>query len=225
MAVRSVLVFLSVLLLTGCIRPATFFDGTDSVNCLSGANPDFACKEVLQQLELAKQAVSQIRNFAWAEFATIGVVLPPPGVCATGMTYLAEKGSVPNGLGWVPLTEKLSFHATADNFVVVCGNCVSLAGKVCSSGERLSPDEKRELWCQLESALTGAMYLVSTHKNIVAHQVVPETESQFGRSGDDIRKKYGDKFKARCGQYFALLDTLLYHLGRAREAASIMNGE
>lgn len=225
MSVCSIFALLAILLLTGCICPATFFEGADGVNRLSGANSDFVCKEVLRELESAKQIVTQIRDFTWAEFAAIGVVLPPPGICATGTTYLAEKGSVPSGLGWVPLTEKLSFQATANNFAVVCDNCFSLAAKVCSSSKRLSPDEKQELWYQLESALTGAMYLISAHKDVVAHQVIPETESQFGRSGDDVRKKYGSKFKAQCEQYFALLDSLLSHLETARKAASIVSGE
>ncbi len=225
MLVRSVLAFLTILLLTGCVRLPMFSEGTSGVDHLRRDNPDFACKEVLQQLESARRMVAQIHNFTWTEFAAIGVVLPPPGVCATGTTYLAEKGSVPSGLGWMPLTEKLSFHATANNFAIVCDNCLSLAGKVCSSSKRLSPDEKQEHWCQLESALTGAMYLVSAHKDIIVHQVVPETESQFGRSSDGVRKKYGDKFKARCEQYLALLDGLLYHLESAKKAASIMSGE
>lgn len=225
MLVRSVLALLTILLLAGCIRLPIFSEDAGVADRSDRASPGFACKEVLQQLESAKQTVSQIRNFTWEEFATIGVVLPPSGVCATGMTYLAEKSSVPSGLGWAPLTEKLSFQATADNFAVVCDNCLSLAGKVCPSSKRLSQDEKQELWRQLESALTGAVYLVSAHKDIVVHQVVPETESQFGRSSEYVKKKYGDKFKARCEQYFALLDSLLYHLERAREATLIMSGE
>ncbi len=213
------------LLLVGCISPATFLGGADVADHGSGTDLGFVCEEVLQHLKAAKQIVSQISSFTWAEFTTLGVVLPPPGVCATGTTYLAEKNSVPIGLGWMPLTDKLSFRATADNLAVVCDNCLSLAGKVCLADKGLPLDERQELWYQLDSALTGAVYLVSAHKDVVAHQVVPETESQFGRSSDDIRKKYGYKFKAWCDQYFILLDGLQYHLEKAKQTASIMSRE
>lgn len=224
MSIRTVFVLLVALLLIGCSSLATFSVGADGENHQSGAGPNFACEQVLQHLNMAKHMVSQIRGFNWAEFAAIGVVLPPPGICATGTTYLAEKDSVPSGLGWVPLTEKLAF-GTADNFAVVCDNCLALAKEVCSSGKKLSSDDEQELWCQLESALTGAIYSVSTHKNVVAYQIIPETESQFGRSSDDIREKYDGKFRARCDQYFALLDGLLHHLEEAKQSVLTLCGE
>lgn len=228
MSVRTVFAGLSVLLLSlsnGCISAAKFSEGTGNEGYPSGTGTGSVCEEVLRQLEVARQMVSQLQGFTWEEFTGIGVVLPPPGVCATGVTYLAEKGAVPSGLGWVPLTEKLCFQATADNFAVACDNCLALARQGCLSGEGASSDGDGGIWYRLESALTGATYLVSTHKNVVAYQIIPETRSQLERSSDAVRGKYGSKFETRCDQYLALLDTLVYHLEKAKQLVSVLNGE
>ncbi len=225
MLMRSVFILLTALLLISCTRPATFSRDISNVDYLAEVDPNFACEGVLQQLKAAKGVVSQIGDFTWREFAAIGVVLPPPGVCATGTTYLAERSSVPGGLSWMPLTEKLSFRATIDNIAGACDRCLVIAEQVCFSNKKLSSDERQELWYQLESSLTGAIYFVLSHKNTLVYQVFPETDSQFGRSSDDVRKKYGDKFKSRCDQYLALLAGLLYHLDKAKQMVSNLHGE
>jgi hypothetical protein len=217
--------FLVTMLYTSCARPAILPGTTDNEgHVVDVSGLDNCCQDLIQHLKRAKDITSELSKFEWTEFAGVGVVLPPPGICATGVTYLAEKNSVPDGLRWVPLTQQLSFVPTAKNFAVSYNNYLSLAQRVCSAGAELSLAERHELCDQLESALVSANYLVSGHKNVVAYQVVPEIEAQFSRSDERIREKYLGRFKTKCGDYFALLDSLLYYTGQAQQVASILSG-
>ncbi len=217
--------FLVAMLYTSCARPAIFPGTTDNKGrAVDVSGLDNCCQDLIQHLKRAKDITCELSKFEWTEFASVGVVLPPPGICATGVTYLAEKNSVPDGLRWVPLTQQLSFIHTAKNFAVSYNNYLSLAKRVCSAGGEISLAERRELCYQLESALVSANYLVSGHKDVVAYQVVPEIEAQFSRSDERIREKYLSRFKTKCSDYFALLDSLLYYTGQAQQVASILNG-
>lgn len=211
--------FLVTMLYTSCARPAIFSGTTDNKDHVVDVfGFDNCCQEVIQHLKKAKDIISELSKFEWTEFAGVGVVLPPPGICATGVTYLAEKNSVPDDLRWVPLTQQLSFIPTAKNFAVSYDNYLSLAQQVCSANVELSLAERHELCYRLESALVSANYLVSGHKNVVTYQIIPEIEAQFSRSDERIREKYLSRFKTKCNGYFALLDSLLYHTGQAQQA-------
>jgi len=213
------------MLLSACSRATIFSGGASRADEQGEASFGAGCDSILQHTRAANQVIPELRNFTWTEFAALGVVLPPPGVCATGITYLAEKDSVPHGCNWIPLTEKVYFAAATENFAVACANCLSLAKEVCSSGGRLPPDQRQELFARLDSALTGAAYMVLSHESVVVHQVIPEIESEFGRSGEYVRQRYGDRFRSRCDEYLDLLHRLQYHLEMARELAVKLSGE
>lgn len=225
MLLRSIFALLVVVSSIACTRTTIFSQAASGVDQHGEAGSSASCDDILQHLREAKQIISELSRFKWTELAAVGVVLPPPRVCATGTTYLAERNSVPEGLGWMPLTEKLSFFATAENFAVACNNSLSLAKRMCSSGTKLSLTERQELFNQLSSSLIGAAYLVLSHKSVVLYQVIPEIESEFKRSNEAIKQKYGGRFKTRCDEYLALLDSLQYHIEMAKQLISTLSGE
>lgn len=206
-----------------CTQPDSL-SRTGEAHLVESSNFDDYCHELIRHLEAANEMVSRLERFRWAEFTDLVVVLPPPDVCAAKASYLAEKDSVGHNLNWLPFTQQLSFSHVAKNFAVSCGNCLSLAYQVCSTGACSSLVERQELCYRLNSALTGAYHLVLTQKSVVENQVIPEIEQQFNRSDEKTKAKYLGKFRLKCSDYFTLLDGLLYHLEQSQEIASRFKG-
>jgi hypothetical protein len=211
--------------------------------CAQPANqpqPDSSsqCQKMQKNIEQARSIALDIQHFNWNEFAAIGVLYPPQGICPVGNLPIVEKDSVDKKLAdrIVPLPEGLPSSKTAETYYVQCDNCLKLAIKFCSqspynqsagtAGSENVTAQWQQLCSQLLSALQGAEYLASRDKSIAADYTFPKLFAYFTASDENIKQKYLDKFTAKSDEYIKLHDELIHNIQQAEQTATdLSNGQ
>ncbi|MCJ7515058.1 MAG: hypothetical protein MUO89_03680 [Dehalococcoidia bacterium] len=205
--------------------------------CSQPANqpqPDFfsQCQKMQKNIEQARSIALDIQHFNWNEFAAIGILCPPQGVCPVGNLPIVEKDSVDKKLldRVVPLPEQLPTPKTAETYYVQCDNCLKLAAEVCSqspynpragtAGSENITAQWQQLCSQLLSALQGAEYLASRDKTIAADYTFPKLFAYFTASDENVKQKYLDKFTAKSDEYIKLHDELIHNVQQAKQTAT-----
>ncbi|UCH50410.1 MAG: hypothetical protein JSV54_05135 [Chloroflexota bacterium] len=184
-------------------------------------------------LEQAQAVASDLEDFNWNEFSKVGILCPPEGICPVGSLPIVEKGSVPKEFleRWVPLVEQLPSPQTAKTYSIQCASCLKLAIEVCSrspynesqtlmpEAEKLTITQRQELCGQLQSALTGAEYLVSRDKTVAAECTFPKMLACLNASDEKIKHKYLTKFMTKSDKYIQFHDELIHDIKQAEQVA------
>jgi hypothetical protein len=190
------------------------------------------CLKMQQNIEKARSIALDTQHFSWNEFAAIGVLYPPQGICPVKNLPIVEKDSVDKKLvdRVVPLPEGLPSSKTAETYYVQCDNCLKLAIKVCSqspynqnagtAGSENITAQWQQSCSQLLSALQGAEYLAARDKSIAADYTFPKLIAYFTVSDENIKQKYLDKFTARSDEYIKLHDELIHNIQQAEQTAT-----
>jgi hypothetical protein len=191
------------------------------------------CDKMKYHIKQAQAIASDLEDFDWNEFSNVGILCPPQGICPVGSLPIVEKGSVSEELlgRWVPLVEQLPSPQTAKIYSIQCASCLKLASEVCShspyneaqtlmpEAEKLTATQWQEIYGQLQSALTGAEYLVSRDKDIAADYTFPKLLAYFTDSDEKIKQKYLNEFMAKSDNYIQLHDELIHNIQQAEQAA------
>jgi len=190
------------------------------------------CHQMRKNIEQAQAIASELQYFDWKEFAAIGILCPPWGICPVGNLPIVEKTSVAKELmdRVVPLPERLPSPKTAETYSVQCASCLKLAGEVClnnpysesqasATGSENITAQWQQLCSQLQSALQGAEYLASRDKTIAADYTFPQLFAYFTASDEKVKQKYLEKFTAKSDEYIKLHDELIQNLKEAQLAA------
>lgn len=200
----------------------------------SQPEPEFfnLCDRMLKNIEQAQAIASELQRLEWKEFAAIGILCPPGGICPVGNLPIVEKASVAKELAdrVVPLPERLPSPKTAETYSVQCDNCLKLATEVCSNspysksqssaaGSENVTAQWQQLCSQLQSALQGAEYLAFRDKTIAADYTFPQLFAYFTASEEKVKQKYLEKFVAESDEYIKLHDELIQNVQQAKQTA------
>jgi hypothetical protein len=190
------------------------------------------CDQMRKNIEQAQAIASELEHFDWKEFAAIGILCPPSGICPVGNLPIVEKASVPKELAdrVVPLPQRLPSPKTAETYSVQCASCLKLAIEVCSNspynesqasaaGSENITAQWQQLCGQLQSALQGAKYLASRDKTIAADYTFPQLFAYFTASEEKVKQKYLEKFIAKSDEYIRLHDELIQNMQQAKQTA------
>jgi hypothetical protein len=190
------------------------------------------CDQIRKNIEQAQVIASQLENFDWKEFAAIGILYPPSGICPVGNLPIVEKASVAKELAdrVVPLPERLPSPKTAETYSVQCASCLKLAGELCSNspysklqasaaGSENVTSQWQQLCSQLQSALQGAEYLASRDKTIAADYTFPQLVDYFSASEENVKQKYFERFTAKSDEYTRLHDEMIQNIKQAKKTA------
>jgi hypothetical protein len=191
------------------------------------------CEGMRKNIEQAQSIASELEHFNWSEFAAIGILCPPQGICPVGNLPIVEKASVAKELmdRVVPLPERLPSPKTAETYSVQCDSCLTLATEVCShspynqsqdsttGAEKFTLAQWQESCNQLQSALQGAEYLAFRDKTIAADYTFPQLLAYFTASEEKVKQKYLEKFTAKSDEYVRLHDELIHNVQQARQTA------
>ena len=189
------------------------------------------CDKIRNYIEQAQAIASDLENFNWDEFSNIGILYPPEGICPVGNLPIVEKTSANEEFikRWVPLAQRLPSPQTAKVYSVQCANCLKLADELCSHSPYIEPQtpttetenltltQWQELYDQLQSALTGAEYLVFRDKTIAAEYTFPQLLAYFTDSDEKIKQKYLNKFIAKSDEYIRLHVDLVNNIQQAEQ--------
>lgn len=201
-------------------------------------NSSSQCQQMQKNIEQARSVALDIQHFSWNEFAAIGVLYPPQGICPVEDLPIVEKDSVDEKLAdrVVPLPQGLPSPKAAETYYVQCDNCLKLAIKFCSqspynqsagtAGSENATAQWQQLSSQLLSALQGAEYLASRDKSIAADYTFPKLFVYFTASDENIKQKYLDKFAAKSDEYIKLHDDLIHNIQQAEQTVTdLSNGQ
>jgi hypothetical protein len=190
------------------------------------------CDQMRINIERAQAIASQLQNFDWEEFAAIGILYPPAGICPVGNLPIVETDSVAKELAdrVVPLPEQLPLPKTAEIYSIQCASCLELATQLCSNNltgkspaSAMGSENITALWqqacSQLQSALQGAEYQAYRDKTIAADYTFPKLLAYFTASDEKVKRKYLDKFMARSDEYIKLHDEFIKNMQQAEETA------
>jgi hypothetical protein len=194
----------------------------------------YLCGEMEKYIEQAQAIASDLENLNWNQFADVGVLCPPEGVCPVFSLPIVEKTTITGESleRWVPLVERLPFPETAKTYSVQCASCLKLASGVCSNSpynesrtcttetKELTLAQWQELCSQLQSALQGAGYLVSRNMTVFSDYTLPQLLVYFDSSDEEVKQKYFNKFMAKSDQYIQLHAELIHNIQQAEQLSS-----
>jgi hypothetical protein len=185
-----------------------------------------------KNIEQAQAIASELEHFDWKEFAAIGILCPPGGICPVGNLPIVETNSVAKELTdrVVPLPERLPSPKTAETYSVQCASCLTLATELCSNspfaesqagaaGTENITAQWQQTCSQLQSALQGAEYLAFRDKTIAVDYTFPQLLAYFTASDEKVKQKYLNKFVARSDEYIKLHDELIKNVQQAKQTA------
>ena len=227
----TVLALLPCSLLTACGQPQHSADG---LNQIEERELPSLCNETIGYIENAHAVALELEDFKWSEFNTIGLLLPPAGLCAIG-TCVVEKQSVDRDSieRWVPVHQMLPSADAAKPLLVCYDKCLNMVNNVsakCPYGERQTDvneteepmiAEWQELCSQLEAMLVATERLTLNHKNN-KEMDFDQIKEYMDNSDANISQKYLEKFQSRCTEYTNLIDEMIMNMRQARKTLKLL---